>query len=380
MVSFGSCLSGLIATVLLSLYGCFFLKHARRSVYWDLRVLILLFLVAGARMLLPVNLPLNYSYYSHTLLVPISIVAFYVEPHTHLFLAEILGGLLLTVSVFLLVRRWREHRRFREHVHALTKHDAALDGLIAEHTASFRCHKAAAVYIDAPVSPFVFGLLHPTIVLPVGVYTDEELGQILEHELTHIRQHDLLVKEVFGVLTALFWWNPFMWILRRQLDDAIELSNDVALYQRMGETDKLDYASLLVKTAGLSGEADTKQALALSTHSDPILQRRVREILDTHSPQKPLLVLHLCVMLVIVGASFVVTPEPHGISEEQARGTFDLEEDLGATSQNTFILDKGDHYELYVDGKFMGRFQEITEDFRAYPVYKEAPGTLKPDD
>ena len=373
MVSFGSCLSGLIATVLLSLYGCFFLKHARRSVYWDLRVLILLFLVAGARMLLPVNLPLNYSYYSHTLLVPISIAAFYVEPHTHLFLAEILGMLLFAVSMMLLFRRWLAHRRFREQVHALTKHDAVLDSFMAEHTASLRRYRVEAVYNEAQVSPFVFGLYHPTIVLPVGIYTDKELGQILEHELTHIRQHDLLVKEVFGVLTALFWWNPFMWMLRRQLDDAIELSNDVAMYQRMGEAEKLDYASLLVKTAGLSGEADTKQALALSTHSDPILQRRVREIVDTRSPQKPLLVLHLCVMLVIVGTSFLVTPEPHGISEEQARGSFDLEEDLGASAENTYILDKGDHYELYVDGAFMGRFQEITEDFRAYPVYNESP-------
>ena len=78
-------------------------------------------------------------------------------------------------------------------------------------------------------------------------------------------------------------------------------------------------------------------------------------------------------MLVIVGTSFLVTPEPHGISEEQARGSFDLEEDLGASAENTYILDKGDHYELYVDGAFMGRFQEITEDFRAYPVYNESP-------
>ena len=273
MISFGSCLSGLVATVLLSLYSCFSLKFAKRSVYWDLRILILLFLVAGGRMLLPVNLPLNLSLYSHSLLVPISQLVFFREPHTHLFLIHFVAAFLLAVSAFLLARRWRKHRLFRTHMRALTTREASLDALLAEHIPAHRAGNITAAYINAPVSPFVFGVVAPMIVLPSGVYTDEEIAQILEHELTHIRQHDLLVKACFGVLSALFWWNPFLWILRRQLDDAIELSNDVALYQRMGEPEKLDYASLLLKTARLSSPPATKQTLALSTHSDPILRR-----------------------------------------------------------------------------------------------------------
>ena len=370
-VSFGSCLSGLIATVFLSIYGSLSLKAARRSVYWDLRVLVLLFIVAGMRMLLPVNLPVNISIYSHKLLVPASNIVFLKIPHTDLFLAHFLVILLFTFSAVLLIRRWIRMQQFRRQTLTLSNPDDQLTELLSKRLPDNKPPAVTAVYIDGSVSPFVFGAFHPVIAIPKGIYTENELEYILDHELVHIRQHDLLLKDGFGLLAALFWWNPFMWILQREMDHAIELSNDVTLFQKMNDDEKLNYASLLVKTARLADNADTQHSLSLSTHNNPTLQRRVKEIIESRSPQKPILALHLSILLLITGLSFLVTPEPSSTDAKAAQESFSLEEDLGATTDNTYILDKGDHYELYVEGELIGQFQEIKGDLKGYPVYTE---------
>ena len=76
--------------------------------------------------------------------------------------------------------------------------------------------------------------------------------------------HDLCLNVVLYVLTALFWWNPFIWLIRKQADAAIELSNDISLNNKADEREKADYASLLVKTAGLSSQADTIHSFSLA--------------------------------------------------------------------------------------------------------------------
>ena len=78
-------------------------------------------------------------------------------------------------------------------------------------------------------------------------------------------------------------------------------------------------------------------------------------------------------MLLIVSVSFIITPEPYGIHEDQIDGSFKLEERFDEETADSYIIDAGDHYDLYVDGAFVCDFYEIPEEFKDYPVYKEKP-------
>ena len=81
-------------------------------------------------------------------------------------------------------------------------------------------------------------------------------------------------------------------------------------------------------------------------------------------------------MTLIIITSFIVTPEPYQIEDDQIDNSFDLEEDLGANADNTYILETGDDYEkyeLFVNGESLGTFHEIPEDLKDYPVYAEKP-------
>jgi len=60
------------------------------------------------------------------------------------------------------------------------------------------------------------GALRPVIVLPCGITQEECLRDILAHELTHARRHDLLYKWFAAAVTSLHWFNPLMPLVRRR--------------------------------------------------------------------------------------------------------------------------------------------------------------------
>ena len=86
---------------------------------------------------------------------------------------------------------------------------------------------ALAVCPDIPC-PMALGLLRPTIFLPEGVEDRGRLEDILRHELTHLRRHDLLYKWCAAVVTSLHWFNPLMPVFRREMARRCELSCDEA--------------------------------------------------------------------------------------------------------------------------------------------------------
>ena len=373
MVSLGSVVSSIIAVVLLSIYGYFFITHIDRPVYKDMRFLIFLLLIAGIRLMLPFNLPVNIAVPSKLFLVPASDVIYIKVPGLQLKIYEAIIYSSLLIGLALLFIKSFNYHRFVKDIKKFTFRDDKLDTLLSGRKLNYNPNKITALYTDTTVSPFVFGLLHPTIVIPNNVYSEDELIQVIDHELTHINQHDLLLKWFFSFLSAIYWWNPFIWMIRKQADNAIELSNDISLYKEMSEEEKTDYAALLVKTADLSSKYETQHSLSLSTHNDPILKQRVNDLLNTPEPKHTLLAVHIIIMLLIVSVSFIITPEPYGIHEDQIDGSYDLEEDKGSTEENTYIIDASDHYELYIEDEMIGEMDNIPDEFKDYPVYKEKP-------
>ena len=92
--------------------------------------------------------------------------------------------------------------------------------------------------------PLLLGVLRPTVVLPEGVEDPGRLEDILRHELTHARRHDLLYKWFAAAVTSLHWFNPLMLLVRREIsrtcelacDEAVVRGLDPALRRRYGET------------------------------------------------------------------------------------------------------------------------------------------------
>lgn len=98
-------------------------------------------------------------------------------------------------------------------------------------------------------SPFVCGWWSPTIVLPhsiLNTLSPIELQGILLHELAHLRRWDLYTRWLPEFACALFWFNPFVRLLRREVQLEAELACD-QLVLRQGSVSSRDYAQTIVQ-------------------------------------------------------------------------------------------------------------------------------------
>ena len=52
------------------------------------------------------------------------------------------------------------------------------------------------------------------------------LAMILAHELAHLRRRDHWVRAVELIVSTVYWWNPLVWVIRRQIHQAEDLCCD----------------------------------------------------------------------------------------------------------------------------------------------------------
>lgn len=97
-------------------------------------------------------------------------------------------------------------------------------------------------------TPMLLGVVRPAIVLPRGVEADR-LEDILSHELTHAKRHDLLYKWLAAAVTSLHWFNPLMAVVRRQISHACELACDEAVTRTMDGPARRHYGETLLALA-----------------------------------------------------------------------------------------------------------------------------------
>ena len=139
-------------------------------------------------------------------------------------------------------------------------------------------HGTALLVSEELRSPISWGVLRPTIVLsPKAVRATGEAEAIIAHELAHVARLDWAKLLGARVACAVFWFNPFVWMLARESHQLREEAADDAVL--MADIDGPDYATLLVGAA----RHDNKAALLAAHGVAPAkssLKRRITRVLD----------------------------------------------------------------------------------------------------
>ncbi len=93
--------------------------------------------------------------------------------------------------------------------------------------------------------------MRPTIVLPLGLVSeinDDHLALILAHELVHLRRRDHWVRFIELIVITLYWWNPMVRMIRRQIHQAEDQCCDACV--RWAFPDQTHrYAEVIFETA-----------------------------------------------------------------------------------------------------------------------------------
>jgi beta-lactamase regulating signal transducer with metallopeptidase domain len=117
---------------------------------------------------------------------------------------------------------------------------------------NFKKYKSK-IYLSTVIeTPMLCHIINPKIYLPVTFFDDfneNEQGYILEHELTHLKRHDLWANAVMLVFSCLNWFNPLMFLAYGYFRNAQELSCDALVTQQHDAVEKKAYGYTLLKSA-----------------------------------------------------------------------------------------------------------------------------------
>ncbi len=125
------------------------------------------------------------------------------------------------------------------------------------------------------ITPCCIGIFRKRIFLPVKDYDREELRYILLHEYTHLANQDILQKMLIRVLCGIYWWNPLVYCLKKDLDQSMEIRCDLRVTGHLKEKERADYLDVMLKTFCESRLPDSSMGVAglVEEHSKSLLER-----------------------------------------------------------------------------------------------------------
>lgn len=126
-------------------------------------------------------------------------------------------------------------------------------------------------------SPISWGVVRPVILLDsMEAGEPAQAEAIIAHELAHVARLDWAKLLAGRLATAIFWFNPLVWLLARQCHELCEEAvDDTVLRSNIPST---DYAALLIGTARHDNRAILTAANGVAGSGS--LTRRVEHVLD----------------------------------------------------------------------------------------------------
>jgi len=228
--------------------------------------------------------------------------------------------------------------------------------------------------------PKIYGIFSPCILLSNGLdLTQKELQYVLCHEASHYFHHDIIFKCCVKFVCMVYWWNPFSYFLKQQLDVIIEMRIDESIVGNDLTTIK-EYTACLIKITEITIEEKEKKShlsasLFKGTKEELVSRYQMMNSLRTKSTNLLNILLFITIISIFAFSYFYIweakcwTPEV-------------TEETFGLSENNAYaILNEDGSYSLYYDGyliDILDDLQVYTFDVPIYNSHDELPADIVP--
>jgi beta-lactamase regulating signal transducer with metallopeptidase domain len=135
---------------------------------------------------------------------------------------------------------------------------------------------------DSVPSPLSWGWRRPVILVdPDTLAEPEEADAILAHEIAHVARRDWPALMLTRIAASLFWFNPLVWLLEREI---VQQAEEAADCEAAAHVEPARYAQTLLSWAQNGGRALPANSIAPKGSA---LGRRIRAILDRRTRERP---------------------------------------------------------------------------------------------
>ncbi len=157
-------------------------------------------------------------------------------------------------------------------------------------------------------SPMMIGFFRPSIVLPIGELEDKELSYIFVHELIHYKQRDMFYKWLVQIVVCVHWFNPFVYLLEKEVNKSCELSCDEKVLSVLDNKEKREYGDTLISFLKSNNLYKSSLASVTLTEGAEQLKERLGAIMKFKKMSKGIIVITtiftvaVCVCFFVTGA------------------------------------------------------------------------------
>lgn len=158
-----------------------------------------------------------------------------------------LGALWLSGTALLLLRLIIQHIELRRDLKHIRR---PLNELPGGELFKSRHYPVIAVE-HKELSPAVYGFVKPKIYFPIHVahqLSAQQIQLIIEHEEQHIKQKHLWLNLLWDVLVCVGWFNPLIYIARKDFRHDQELFCDYLVLNKTSQSRTKDYGHALLST------------------------------------------------------------------------------------------------------------------------------------
>lgn len=190
----------------------------------------------------------------------------------------------LTVALVLFVRKIAVYRGFVRYIRAdgTEVDDIPLLNLLSDCGDRLHIRTRVSLYCNGRItSPMLTGFVHPCIVLPVHArqLAEKELSYVFVHELIHYRQRDIFYKWLVQVAVCVHWFNPFVYLMEKEINKSCELSCDETVLSVFGDSARRAYGDMLISFVKAGSSRESPLASITLTEGAGQLKERLGAIM-----------------------------------------------------------------------------------------------------
>jgi len=148
-------------------------------------------------------------------------------------------------------------------------------------------------------SPIVFGVIHPTVLIPERTQSTDNIRYALMHEGLHVVRHDLLLRTIAEGAAVLHWFNPFAWLIRNKITQYSENACDEAVAVQLSQDERKSYALSILDFMDYSTTPEPQYPATLMSFSGEAehVKRRLKHIMEFKSMRKPAVIFSAGIIL-----------------------------------------------------------------------------------
>lgn len=159
-------------------------------------------------------------------------------------------------------------------------------------------------------SPFVMGIVSPKIYLPYDL--DERAKRhVINHEKSHIRHHDSLIRLIGLLCICLHWWNPLVWFAVNRMNRDMEMFCDEGFLISAPLAERKAYAETLL------GFAVAKNGFSMElAFGESNTEERVKNVLKKKK-KSGLVICGVIILAALCVILFMTVPNVLGFVEDE---------------------------------------------------------------